>query len=132
MKLYLTRHKYGNTCTEDLWTALGEASSKPVKAVMSGWTKQMGFPVIRVSARQEGENKRIVCVKQQRFFADGTKDDNNTMWMVPVEIATSRSPSTPSMSFVLEGETAEIVLNDIRPNEWLKVRILCSLFLLDQ
>ena len=124
--MYLTRHKYGNTFTEDLWAALSEASSKPVGSIMSGWTKQMGFPVIRVTARQEGEDKRVLQLSQQRFLADGTKDENNTMWMVPIEIATSRSPNTPSMSFVLEGETSEIVLNDIRPNEWFKVRILFS------
>ena len=120
MKLYLTRHKYGNTFTEDLWAALSEASKKPVGTIMSGWTKQMGFPVIRVSARQDGD-KRILQLSQQRFLADGTKDENNTMWMVPIEIATSRSPTTPSMSFVLEGEKSEIVLNDIRPDEWFKM-----------
>ena len=115
MKLYLTRHKYGNTFTEDLWAALSEASRKPVGSIMSGWTKQMGFPVIRVTARQEGDDKRILQLSQQRFLADGTKDENNTMWMVQNEITTS------SMSFVLEGETAEIVLNDIKPHEWFKV-----------
>ena len=73
---------------------------------MSGWTKQMGFPVIRVTARQEGDDKRILQLSQQRFLADGTKDDNNTMWMVPIEV-----------------ETAEIVLNDIRPDEWFKVKL---------
>ena len=104
MKLYLTRHKYGNTFTEDLWAALSEASHKPVGSIMSGWTKQMGFPVIRVTARQEGDDKRILQLSQQRFLADGTKDDNNTMWMVPIEV-----------------ETAEIVLNDIKPHEWFKV-----------
>ena len=51
----------------------------------------------------------------------------NTMWMVPIEVATSRSPTTPSMSFVLEGETAEIVLNDIRPDEWFKVQTFSNL-----
>ena len=127
MKLYLTRHKYGNTFTEDLWAALSEASRKPVGSIMSGWTKQMGFPVIRVTARQEGDDKRILQLSQQRFLADGTKDENNTMWMVPIEIATSRSPTTPSMSFVLEGETAEIVLNDIRPDEWFKVQTFSNL-----
>lgn len=120
MKLYLTRHKYGNTFTEDLWAALSEASKKPVGSIMSGWTKQMGFPVIRVSARQEAD-KRILQLSQQRFLADGTKDENNTMWMVPIEIATSRSPTTPSKSFVLEGETAEVVLDDIRTDEWFKM-----------
>lgn len=49
MHLYLSRHKYKNTFTEDLWAALGEASGKPIQAIMSSWTQQMGFPVIKVS-----------------------------------------------------------------------------------
>ena len=49
MNLYLTRHSYKNTMTEDLWTALEETSGKPIRALMSTWTKQKGFPVITVS-----------------------------------------------------------------------------------
>ena len=37
---------------EDLWASLEHASSKPVGAVMETWTKQMGFPVLSVSAEQ--------------------------------------------------------------------------------
>ena len=49
MNLYLSRHSYKNTQTEDLWAALEEGSNKPVGAVMSTWTKQKGFPVISVN-----------------------------------------------------------------------------------
>lgn len=31
MSLYLNRHAYQNTQTEDLWTALAESSGKPVQ-----------------------------------------------------------------------------------------------------
>lgn len=48
MSLYLNRHSYSNALTEDLWAALEEASSKPVGDVMSTWTKQQGFPVLKV------------------------------------------------------------------------------------
>ena len=121
MKLYLTRHKYLNTFTEDLWAALSESSSKPIEKVMSGWTKQIGFPLIRVSAREESGDKRILRFNQQRFLADGSKDEHNTLWMIPMEITTSRSPTTPCASFILEEETTEITLNDIGPDEWFKV-----------
>ena len=45
---YLMKHKYTNTFTEDLWAALGAASGKPIQDIMSTWTKQMGYPVIKV------------------------------------------------------------------------------------
>ena len=48
MNSYLTKYKYGNTFTEDLWEELGKASGKPVATVMTAWTKEMGFPVIKV------------------------------------------------------------------------------------
>lgn len=48
MNIYLTRHQYSSACTEDLWQALEEASSKPVTSVMRTWTLQKGFPVLKV------------------------------------------------------------------------------------
>ena len=49
MHTYLTKHKYNNTFTEDLWAALSETSQKPVEKIMSTWTQQMGYPVLTVS-----------------------------------------------------------------------------------
>ena len=121
MKLYRTRHKYSNTFTEDLWAALGEASSKPVGSIMSGWTKQMGYPVITVTAHQDGDSRRVLQLSQQRFLADGTKDEADSMWMVPIEIATSRCPTQTAHSCVLDAASTQIVLEDIRPDEWFKV-----------
>ena len=34
MKIYLDRHCYQNTCTEDLWRALGEGSGKDCEGIM--------------------------------------------------------------------------------------------------
>lgn len=74
MHIYLTRFQYRNTFTEDLWAALEEASSKPVKAVMSTWTKQMGFPVITVEDSKQEGNTRVLTVSQTKFCADGKSD----------------------------------------------------------
>ena len=49
MHQYLTQHQYGNTFTEDLWRSLSEASGKPIEDIMNTWTKQMGFPVLKVT-----------------------------------------------------------------------------------
>ena len=49
MHQYLTQHQYSNTFTEDLWRSLYEASDKPIDNIMSTWTKQMGFPVLKVT-----------------------------------------------------------------------------------
>ena len=57
MHSYLTKYAYKNTETPQLWTELEAASGKPLAAVMSTWTGQMGFPVIQVKSRQEGGDR---------------------------------------------------------------------------
>ena len=73
MNLYLTRHQYGNTFTEDLWAALEEASSKPIKTVMPTWTKQMGFPVITVESSEQQNNSRVLVLSQHKFCAEANR-----------------------------------------------------------
>ncbi|CAH2039560.1 unnamed protein product, partial [Iphiclides podalirius] len=119
MNIYLTRHQYKNTFTEDLWAALEEASNKPVGAVMSTWTKQMGFPVVQVSSEQRGKN-RILKLTQQKFCADGSQGDD-TLWMVPITISTQEEPSKVALSTVLEKKTQEVVLENVSENSWIKL-----------
>ncbi|KOB73217.1 putative Aminopeptidase N [Operophtera brumata] len=106
MNIYLTRHQYKNTFTEDLWAALEEASNKPVGAVMSTWTKQMGFPVVEVSSEQKGSD-RVLTLTQSKFCADGSPGNNN-LWMI-------------ALSTVLEHKTQEVVLKDVAESSWVKL-----------
>jgi len=74
LKLYLERHAYGNTVTEDLWRALSESSGKPIKEIMDTWTKQPGYPVIDGSS---------VTYEHNRFLASGeplTGEEEKQQW----------------------------------------------------
>ncbi|XP_075978540.1 puromycin-sensitive aminopeptidase [Anticarsia gemmatalis] len=119
MNIYLTRHQYKNTFTEDLWAALEEASNKPVGAVMSTWTKQMGFPMVEVSSEQKGTD-RLLKLTQQKFCADGSQGDD-TLWMVPITISTQEQPSKIALSTVLENRTQEVVLKNVAESSWVKL-----------
>lgn len=119
MNIYLTRHQYKNTFTEDLWAALEEASNKPVGAVMSTWTKQMGFPVVEVKSEQRGPN-RVLTLTQQKFCANGRQGDD-TLWMVPIAISTQEQPSKVALSTVLEKRTQEVVLENVSEDSWVKL-----------
>lgn len=119
MNIYLTRHQYKNTFTEDLWAALEEASNKPVGAVMSTWTKQMGFPMVEVSSEQKGRD-RILKLTQQKFCADGS-EGGDTLWMVPITISTQEQPTKIALSTVLETKTQEVVLKNVSENSWVKL-----------
>jgi puromycin-sensitive aminopeptidase len=59
---YLTRHRFANADTGDLWAALGRASGQPIPAVMDGWIFAPGYPLVSVSV--EG---RELVLRQQRF-----------------------------------------------------------------
>lgn len=67
MNLYLTHHRYGNTITEDLWAAFEEASGKQIKAIMSTWTKQVGFPVITIEDSIQNSDSRTLVLSQSKF-----------------------------------------------------------------
>jgi puromycin-sensitive aminopeptidase len=70
MNQYIEKWKYKNAQTPDLWSALEGPSGKPVGDVMKTWTNQMGFPVLKVSQKQEGDN-RVLTITQEKFCADG-------------------------------------------------------------
>ncbi len=86
---YLKRFEYGNAVTMDLWHALEEVSGKPVKAIMAGYTRQGGYPVISVSAAEEKNGRTGLALEQKRFLFDGSADKENPGWKIPVGIAAS-------------------------------------------
>lgn len=120
MHLYLTRHQYKNTFTEDLWAALEEASNKPVGDVMSTWTKQMGFPVVTVSSRPT-EGGVTLTLTQNKFTADGSQPSNDFLWMIPISIATSKNPGKEVVNTVLKTRQADVFVPDVGPNDWVKI-----------
>jgi puromycin-sensitive aminopeptidase len=83
MQIYLKRHASGNAVTEDLWTALAEASGQPVAKMMDTWTKQAGYPLIQV-VRQ---NDNMCTLSQKRFLAGGdtlTETESAQQWHIPL------------------------------------------------
>ncbi|KAI1303652.1 Puromycin-sensitive aminopeptidase [Halotydeus destructor] len=122
MSLYLERHKYANAQTDDLWNALEESSLKPVRSVMSSWTKQKGFPVLTVSQRHDGDT-RILTVSQEKFCSDGKlpEAETTTLWMIPVTICTTKSPDSSVLDILVSGKVAEVVVPDVGPDDFVKL-----------
>ncbi|XP_022902061.2 puromycin-sensitive aminopeptidase [Onthophagus taurus] len=122
MNLYLTRHQYKNTFTEDLWAALEEASKKPVGAVMSTWTKQMGFPVIQVTSTPKPDGKGVTLnLTQRKFCSDGSPPKEEYMWIIPISVSTSKNPGKEVANTVLKAKEGTIELNDVTENDWVKL-----------
>ncbi|XP_003386159.1 PREDICTED: glutamyl aminopeptidase-like isoform X1 [Amphimedon queenslandica] len=98
LTLYLKNNKFGNTETYELWDALNEVSSSDVSVsqMMDTWTKQMGYPVVTVSA---SDNNRAT-VSQKRFFQIPLPEGEqpaaspyNYVWIIPFDYITENGNS---------------------------------------
>lgn len=102
---YLKKHKWGNTKTSDLWEALSEASGEDVVKVMDIWTKNIGFPIVKVEEIGNGEIK----VTQNRFLATGDVKESEDKTLYPVFLGLKTSEGVDE-SLVLETRSKTIKL----------------------
>ncbi|KIH90371.1 aminopeptidase 2 [Sporothrix brasiliensis 5110] len=79
VRRYLKKHSYGNTQTGDLWASLAEASGKPVDEVMTVWTKNVGYPVVTVTEKDDS-----IHLKQNRFLRTGDVKPEEDRILYPV------------------------------------------------
>eukprot|EP00116_Pleurobrachia_bachei_P000449 sb/3460711/ len=94
IKAYIKEHKYGNAVQMDLYGELDKVYQKvnpdsdvSIKDVMSTWTLQMNFPVLKVARFDEDH----VAVSQERFLIAGEDTSGDKVspysyqWYVPVK-----------------------------------------------
>ena len=103
VRRYLSAHAYSNATGEDLWSAIEEASGKPVKRIMAAWVRQAGFPT--VTAELHDEKLRL---SQKRMLISG--ESNNTTWPVPLTVETNGE----KRSILMENSEAEIGVGNLR------------------
>ena len=116
IRRYIKKHAYGNTKTEDLWSALAEVSNKPVEKVMNIWTKHIGYPVVTVTENPEGKS---IHVKQNRFLRTGDVKPEEDETLYPVFLGLRSKDgvddgltlSTREQDFPLAGGTNFFKLN---------------------
>ena len=121
MNFYLEKHSFSNAQTEDLWYALEKASEKPIHYVMSTWTKQQGFPLLKVSEKLNNTNNRILSFSQERFLADGSVDNENNLWVIPIAVSSSENPKLIIKNDIIETKTKDVEFEDLPKSSWLKV-----------
>ena len=82
VRIYMERHREGNTVARDLWQALEEASGQDVTRVAQAWITQPGFPLVSLDTTKDGNLR----VRQERFFVDPrvTADRRRGRWPVPL------------------------------------------------
>lgn len=83
VRAYMQQHKYHNTVTDDLWSALEKASGKPVRQIAKDFTTQPGVPLVDVTAASCEQGATKVTVQQSRFGLDDASKQA-LEWTVPV------------------------------------------------
>lgn len=93
---------------------------KDIKMLMDSWTNQMGFPIVTVLEHRVEGRKRVLKLRQSRFISDGSDDETNSLWIVPISLISSANPDLPKQVLFTKREQ-EFVFEDIGENEWIKV-----------
>ena len=118
---YLSSNQYQNAQTEDLWSALEEASRQPVTSIMGTWTGQMGYPVLDVAAKR-AEGQTELTLSQERFVYDrllGEDAPEMTIWQVPIRVSASGQQQPAAL--VMNDRQTRLSLGDGTGQQWFKV-----------
>ncbi|MEK6907318.1 MAG: M1 family metallopeptidase [Nanoarchaeota archaeon] len=105
LKYYLSKFKYENATTNDLWNSLEKVSKKPVKNLMNLWTKQTGYPIVSATLK---DNK--ISLEQERFFYLKRKD--KSLWHIPVAV----SENNNLKYYLMKNKNLEINANNLLIN----------------
>jgi tricorn protease interacting factor F2/3 len=105
---YLTRHRWQNARTGDLWEALGRASQQPIPEILGPWIERPGLPV--VAARRVSGGLEL---RQRRYRLDGVHEP--AVWKIPMVIdvdgRTERVRLDAARQIVPVPENASVHLN---------------------
>jgi aminopeptidase N len=78
---YLSKYKYQNATTINLWEELGSYSDKPLIEMMANWTSKMGYPMVTI----ESDNNMVIC-SQKKFQHINNDKVVDSIWTVPLNL----------------------------------------------
>ena len=86
LRAYMKKHAYGNTRTDDLWTAVEAAGAKGLVKIAHDFTRQPGVPLISVDSAQCVNGMTQLALSQSEFSRDRKTATAATpqRWNVPV------------------------------------------------
>jgi aminopeptidase N len=98
---YLSKFSFKNATSEDLWDCWGASSSKNVREFMAQWTSVPGFPFIEVEQREDGS----LLLTQNRFFADGGKEEKESIWPIPFRVVSNAEHFSKETIYMMKEKT---------------------------
>jgi puromycin-sensitive aminopeptidase len=118
IRSYIKAHAFQNAEAAALWSALSDASGKPVSEMARDWFARPGFPI--VSLRAEQSNCANLVLEQKRFHAiastisDGTTDP----WTVPFVLRYKDARGVQEHPVLLTEATTSVALPAEGRVEW--------------
>ncbi len=108
--LYLSKHKYANTETTDLWDAIEESSKQPVREIMDSWIYQEGYPLISAELDAKGTT---LTLTQQRFIYDSTgkakgKTSGEVLFHVPIMLKAKTNKGIVTKRVLLQERSTQV------------------------
>jgi puromycin-sensitive aminopeptidase len=108
ISLYLSKHKYANTETTDLWDAIEESTKEPVRQMMDSWIYQEGHPMITVESVNDGKALRL---SQQRFMYFGENaPGKDTLFHVPIMLKARTADGLTEKKVILTEQSTTVEL----------------------
>lgn len=107
ISIYLQRHQFANTETQDLWAALEEASKEPVVQLMDSWIFHPGHPMVSVELEGDGKSLKL---SQQRFYYLKDEGKEQQLFHVPVMLRAKCDGKVVTQKILLKDASQTIQL----------------------
>uniref|UniRef100_A0AC35U8K4 Aminopeptidase n=1 Tax=Rhabditophanes sp. KR3021 TaxID=114890 RepID=A0AC35U8K4_9BILA len=120
LRKYVKDYAFKNTVTDNLWTCFSFASGQDIKALMSSWTQQMGYPLVSVRQEIHGD-KRLLHLSQKRYIADGGKGEVDQVWNIPVFVSTASSKGQVMQKFLMTKPEETFTIDGVPESDWVKL-----------
>ena len=87
--------------------------------MMTSWTRQTGFPMVSVEEmKQLTSTKRQFKLTQRRHLDNGSEDELNTLWSIPISVISSSSPKAPLVHIVMKEKSETIEVEGVEESDW--------------
>ncbi len=102
VRRYLHEHAYGNTVTDQLWSAIDAEAPRPITPIAHDLTLQAGVPMILEQRATCARGQTHLELTQGRYVADVDGADA-AIWRVPVTATTAGAASPARITRVVSG-----------------------------
>ncbi len=106
VRAYMRKHAYGNTVSDDLWSAVQTAAGKPILDIAHDFTLQPGVPLITVDSATCANGKTTLQFTQGEFTKD-RPGKTPLRWRVPV---VAQAVGGARVDTVVEGGKGSLVV----------------------